>query len=129
MNLTVLTPSRTLVDQPVARVSVEAPNGAFSLLPRHVDFVTAVVPGLLAFTTTDGEEIFVAVDEGILVKQGEAVTVSTRDAAVGEALDRLEATVDRHFRKRDAEAEKVQQVMNKIQAGFARRFLDIQRPI
>ena len=127
MNLTILIPSTTLVDRQVAKVTAEAPNGLFCLLPRHVDFVTALVPGLLVFTTEEGEEVFVAVDEGILVKQSDTVYVSTRNAVAGEALDRLEATVARQFRRRSREAEKTLQAMNKIEAGFVRRFLDIQR--
>jgi len=126
MNLTVLIPSETLVDRPVAKVVAEAPNGFFCLLPRHVDFATAIVPGLLAYTTDTGEEIFLAVDEGILIKQADRVWVSTRNAVAGEDLDRLEEAVTQQFRQRDAEEEKAQQAMNKIQAGFVRRFLSIQ---
>jgi len=126
MNLTVLIPSETLVDRPVAKVVAEAPNGFFCLLPRHVDFATAIVPGLLAYTTDTGEEIFLAVDAGILIKQADRVWVSTRNAVAGEDLDRLEEAVAQQFRQRDAEEEKAQQAMNKIQAGFVRRFLSIQ---
>lgn len=127
MNLTILIPSTTLIDRRVAKITAEAPNGHFCLLPRHVDFVTALVPGLLVFTTEEGEEVFVAVDEGILVKQANTVYVSTRNAVAGEALEHLEATVARQFLRRDAEAERTVQAMNKIEAGFVRRFLDIQR--
>jgi F-type H+-transporting ATPase subunit epsilon len=126
MNLTVLIPSETLVDRPVAKVVAEAPNGFFCLLPRHVDFATAIVPGLLAYMTDTGEEIFLAVDAGILIKQADRVWVSTRNAVAGEDLDRLEEAVTQQFRQRDAEEEKAQQAMNKIQAGFVRRFLSIQ---
>jgi F-type H+-transporting ATPase subunit epsilon len=126
MNLMVLIPSETLVDRPVAKVVAEAPNGFFCLLPRHVDFATAIVPGLLAYMTETGEEIFLAVDAGILIKQADRVWVSTRNAVAGEDLDRLEEAVTQQFRQRDAEEEKAQQAMNKIQAGFVRRFLSIQ---
>jgi len=126
MNLTVLIPSETLVDRPVAKVVAEAPNGFFCLLPRHVDFATAIVPGLLAYTTDTGEEIFWAVDDGILIKQADRIWVSTRNAVAGEDLDHLEEAVTQQFRQRDAEEEKAQQAMNKIQAGFVRRFLSIQ---
>ena len=127
MKLTILTPAATLLERQVAKVTAEAPNGFFCLLPRHVDFVTAIVPGVLSFTTEETtEEVFVAVDEGVLVKQGADVTVSTRNAATGEALERLEERVARQFRRRDAEAQKALQALNKIEAGFVRCFLDIQ---
>jgi F-type H+-transporting ATPase subunit epsilon len=127
MKLTILLPKETLVDREVSKVIAEAPNGFFCLLPRHVDFATAIVPGILSFTTPDGEEVFVAVDEGVLVKQSTAVLVSTLDAAMGEALGRLEETVAQNFQKRDEQEEKALQAMSRIEAGFVRRFLDIQQ--
>lgn len=127
MKLTILLPKGTLVDREVSKVIAEAPNGFFCLLPRHVDFATAIVPGILSFTTPDGEEVFVAVDEGVLVKQSTAVLVSALDAAMGEALGRLEETVAQNFQKRDEQEEKALQAMNRIEAGFVRRFLDIQQ--
>jgi F-type H+-transporting ATPase subunit epsilon len=127
MKLTILLPKETLVDREVSKVIAEAPNGFFCLLPRHVDFATAIVPGILSFTIPDGEEVFVAVDEGVLVKQSTAVLVSTLDAAMGEALGRLEETVAQNFQKRDEQEEKALQAMSRIEAGFVRRFLDIQQ--
>jgi len=127
MNLTILLPEETLMDRKVSKIVAEAPNGFFCLLPRHVDFATAIVPGILSFTTQDGEEVFLAVDEGVLVKQSTAVLVSILNAAMGEALGRLEETVAQNFQKRDEQEEKALQAMRKIEAGFVRRFLDIQQ--
>jgi len=127
MKLAILLPSRTVVDREVAKVTAEAPNGFFCLLPRHVDFTTAIVPGIVAFTTPEGEEIFVAVDEGILVKQSATVRISTRNAVMGEALGRLNERVSQQFKNRDERQKRAFRAMNRIQAGFVRRFLDIQQ--
>jgi F-type H+-transporting ATPase subunit epsilon len=127
MNLAILLPTETLVDREVAKVVAKAPNGFFCLLPRHVDFITALVPGILTFTTPEGGEVFVAVDEGILLKQAAHVWVSTRNAAMGSALGGLREAVSQFLQKRDAHEEKAVQAMNRIEAGFVRRFLDIQR--
>jgi F-type H+-transporting ATPase subunit epsilon len=127
MKLKVLLPTATLVDREADRVVAEAADGSFCLLPRHVDFVAAIVPGILSFTPTDGGEIFVAVDEGILVKQGESVLVSIRNGAVGDELGRLEEVVAQQFRHRDQREKNAQRAMSRIEAGFVRRFLDIQR--
>ena len=74
MNLKVLTPIAVLIDRPVTKVIAEAENGHFCLLPNHVDLVASLVPGILSFTTDANDEIFVAVDEGILVKCGADTT-------------------------------------------------------
>ena len=49
MNLKVLLPTRVLIEEEVAKVTAEAENGSFTLLPRHIDFVTFLPPGLLSY--------------------------------------------------------------------------------
>lgn len=54
----------------------EAENGSFGLLPRHIDVVTALVPGILAYVDGNGRQHLVGIDEGILVKCGDEVRVA-----------------------------------------------------
>ena len=83
MRLKILVPSETRIDREVTKVSAEAENGAFTLLPRHVDFATALAPGILSFEDLHGQEHFFAVDRGILVKRGPEVLVSVVKAFEG----------------------------------------------
>jgi F-type H+-transporting ATPase subunit epsilon len=66
MRLKVFLPTDILLDTEVTKVIAEAENGTFCLLPRHVDFVAALVPGLLLFVPRSGPEEYLAVDEGTL---------------------------------------------------------------
>ena len=85
MNLKVLTPVETVCDEEVRSVVAEGKDGSFCLKPRHVDFVSALVPGLLSFLhADDGREEFLAVDRGILTKEGPEVLVSVRSAEPGD---------------------------------------------
>ena len=93
----VVLPSGVLLEQEAVKVVAEAQNGSFGLLPNHVDFVAALVPGILALTAPGGGETFLAVDEGILVKCGAEVLVSTRNAVVGP-LGELRQAVREQFR-------------------------------
>lgn len=97
MNLKILLPSHILVDQPVTKVIAEAINGSFCLLPRHIDFVAALVPGIFSFTTPEGTEEMFAMDEGILIKCGPEVLVSARNAVRGPDLGSLKKTVEESF--------------------------------
>ncbi len=45
MKLKVLLPTEIFINEEVEKVVAEADNGYFCLLPRHVDFVSALVPG------------------------------------------------------------------------------------
>ena len=125
MRLKLLLPSEILLDQEVVKVTAEAEDGFFSLLPRHVDFVSALVPGLLAYETADNQEHFVAIDEGLLVKVGDEVLVSTRNAAKGADLGQLERQVREQFQSLDERERSARSAMARIEADFVRRFLEL----
>ena len=126
MNLKVLLPTGVLIEEEVTKVIAEAPNGFFCLLPKHVDFAAAIVPGILSFETAGGREEFLAVDEGILIKCGQEVLVSTRNAVRGPDLGQLRRTVEERFKVLDDREKTARSAMVKIEAGFVRRFLEIQ---
>lgn len=126
MKLKVLLPDRVLVDEDAAKVVAEAENGSFCLLPRHVDFVAALAPGILSFVDERGREAFLALDEGVLVKQGHEVLVSTRRGVRGEQLGELRRLVEQQFQEMDEYEVKARSAMAKIEAGFVRRFLELQ---
>jgi F-type H+-transporting ATPase subunit epsilon len=126
MKLRVLLPTEVLIEEEVTKVIAEAHNGFFCLLPKHVDFIAALVPGILSFETTGGREEFLAVDEGILIKCGQEVTVSTRNAMRGPDLGRLKNTVVEKFGALDEQEKTARSAMARIEASFVRRFLEIQ---
>lgn len=124
MKLKVLLPTEVLLDQAIAKVTAEAENGAFCLLPQHIDFVTALVPGILSFEAAEtGEEVFLAVDEGILLKCGAEVLVSTRAAVCGTDLDTLQQTVETEYRILDEEQKKARSALARLEAAFVRQFV------
>jgi F-type H+-transporting ATPase subunit epsilon len=126
MNLKVMLPAEVLVDEEVIKVIAEAQNGSFCLLPKHIDFVAGLVPGLLSYVTSRGREIFLAIDEGILVKCGKEVLVSTRNAVRGPDLGQLKRTIKEQFKILDEREKKTRSAMAKIEASFVRRFLELR---
>ncbi|MDD3293846.1 MAG: F0F1 ATP synthase subunit epsilon [Geobacteraceae bacterium] len=123
MRLIIMLPTGTLVDQEVAKVTAEAENGSFCLLPRHIDFLTALSPGLLSFETEAGDEEFLAVDEGILVKCGSEVKVSTRNAVHGVPLGQLRQAVKERFQALDERERQAREVLAKMEADVVVRFI------
>ena len=122
MRLKVLLPSKILIDQEVTKVVAEAEDGSFGLLPRHIDFVAALSPGILSFESEQGEE-FLAIDEGILVKCATEVLVSTRKAVRSKDLGRLLKTVEEEFKVLDDGERKTRSILAKLEADFTKRFL------
>jgi F-type H+-transporting ATPase subunit epsilon len=126
LRLQVLLPTEILVDEQVSKVIAEAENGSFCLLPRHIDFVAALVPGVLCFTKHEGEEEFAAIDEGVLVKCGHEVFVSTLNGARGTDLDRLRALVEERFLELDEHERKARTALARLEAGALRGFRELQ---
>ncbi len=122
MKLKVLLPAEVLLDEEVEKVTAEAENGFFTLLPRHVDFVAALVPGIFSYQTTAGAEHFLALDEGILVKQGDQVYVSAARAMPGDNLDQLQDTVENELKVLNENEKKARTVMSRLEADTLRRF-------
>ncbi|MGK7874100.1 MAG: F0F1 ATP synthase subunit epsilon [Xenococcaceae cyanobacterium] len=125
MRLKVLLPNEVLVDQPVTKVIAEAENGSFCLLPHHIDFVAALVPGILSFEFEGGQEAFLAVDEGTLVKCGTQLLVSTRNAVRGADLETLKETVEQQFRVLDEREKLTRSALAKFEASIMRRFKEL----
>ncbi|REJ65761.1 MAG: F0F1 ATP synthase subunit epsilon [Planctomycetota bacterium] len=128
MNLKVLLPNEVFMDREVTKVTAEAQNGYFCLLPRHVDFVAALVPGLLSFEDEDGREHFLAIDEGALVKCGPEVLVSTRSAAADGDLGQLRHVVEEQFEVLDERERLARSATARLEAGLVRRFMEFDKP-
>ncbi|NIM50501.1 MAG: F0F1 ATP synthase subunit epsilon [Armatimonadetes bacterium] len=127
MRLRVLLPTKVLIDEPARKVVAEAANGSFGLLPRHVDFVAPLVAGLLSFEADDGTERFLAVDQGILVKNGPEVVVSTRRAVCGGDLGELRETIEREFLSLEEREKLTRSALARLESDIVRRFMELGR--
>lgn len=127
MNLKILLPFQIFAEKTgVARIVAETSEGSFGLLPRRLDCVAALVPGILIYETETDGEVGVAVDEGVLVKTGPDVLVSVRRAMGGTDLGKLRAAVDKEFLTLDEHETRVRMVMTKLESGFLHRFATFQ---
>ncbi|UCH25930.1 MAG: F0F1 ATP synthase subunit epsilon [Trueperaceae bacterium] len=124
MRLKVLTPFDILVEEEVTKVIAEAKNGSFCLLPRHIDTATVLVPSLLSYVTWAGDEVFLAVDEGVLIKRGDEVTVSCRHVIAGADLGRLKQAAASQIMSLDQREKKARSTLAKLEADFIRRFVE-----
>ena len=89
---------------------------------------TALVPGILSYETAPGKEAFLAVNGGILVKQGEQVFIATRTAVRGE-LGALREAIERFVNKVDEMEKKTQSAVARLEADFIRRFMEFGKGV
>ncbi|MDX1607021.1 MAG: F0F1 ATP synthase subunit epsilon [Candidatus Competibacterales bacterium] len=126
MRLLLLRPGETLIDTGIVKLVAEDLDGAFCLLPRHRDWVAALVPGILLYTDADGREQPVAVAGGTLVKCGEQVRVAVRDAVCGTDLASLRATVEHDYRRLDEQERQVRRALAGLEASALRRYAGLR---
>jgi F-type H+-transporting ATPase subunit epsilon len=128
MNLKILLPFQVFAEKTgVSRVVAENGEGSFGLLPHRLDCVAAIVPGILVYQVEGESEVYVAVDEGVLVKTGMDVLVSVRHAIGGTDLGQLHAAVDQEFLKLDERERSVRSVMAAMESDFIRRLAEFHR--
>ena len=123
MNFKTLLPFGVLLDETdVLRIVAETTEGLFGILPHRLDCAATLVPGILIYETVSGDEVFVAVDEGTLVKTGPNVLVSVRRAFIGSDLHELKNRIKTEFLEMDDHERDVRQVMAKLEVGILKRF-------
>jgi F-type H+-transporting ATPase subunit epsilon len=127
MTLKVLLPFQIFAEiSGVSRIVAETHEGSFGLLPHRLDCVAALAPGILVYETESDGEVFVAVDEGVLVKVGPNVLVSVRRALDGADLGQLRDVVEQEFLTLDERERSMRSVLAKLEAGFLRRLASFQ---
>jgi F-type H+-transporting ATPase subunit epsilon len=122
VKLKILLPDRIFAQHhDVSNIAMRTSAGSFGLLPRRLDCVAALVPGILVYdrpsTTT-----YVAVDQGVMVKAGPEVLVSVRRAVAGSKLSDLQETVQRSFSQIDAGEHDLRVAIAKMEAALVGQF-------
>ena len=127
MKLTVMLPTEVLLTAEVSKIIAEAPNGQFCLLPRHIDLVSVLVPGLLTYVAAEtSAEVYLGVAEGLLVKCGPEVLVATTNAVRGPQLGQLRQVVTSQFKTFSDREKQARSALAHLEANFIRRFLQMQ---
>jgi F-type H+-transporting ATPase subunit epsilon len=128
MKLKILLPFQVFAQiDDVTRIVVETKEGSYGLLPQRLDCVAALSAGILTYESASQGEVYLAVDEGIMVKTGNEVRVSVRNAIGGMSLGQLRAAVAQQFVNLDEGEKQVRAVLTKLESGFVRRFAEFHR--
>jgi F-type H+-transporting ATPase subunit epsilon len=125
MTLKVLLPFQVFAEKTnVSRIVGETREGSFGILPRRLDCVAALAPGILIYENEIEGEVYLAVDEGVLIKTGLDVLVSVRNAIAGTDLGKLRDSVEREFLNLDKREQSVRSALAKMESGFIRRLAE-----
>ena len=127
MNLKILLPFEIFAEKTdVSRIVAETREGLFGILPHRLDCVAALAPGILTYETKEDGAVYLAIDEGVLVKAGADVLVSVRHAIGGTDLGQLHEAVKREFLTLDQSERNVRAAIAKMESGLIGRFVEFQ---
>ena len=127
MHLRILLPSEVFADKPdVVRITANTSAGSLGLLEHRLDCVAALVPGIMTYETKQDGVVYLALDEGVIVKTGADVLVSVRQAIGGEDLGKLRDAVKSTFLALDKEERSVREAVAKMEGGFIGRFAEFE---
>jgi F-type H+-transporting ATPase subunit epsilon len=127
MKLKVWIPTEVIFEQEVTKIKAEGENGWFGILPRHVDFVTSLIPGVLSFELPERQTEYLAIDHGILVKCGPEVSVSTRNAVRGADLGTLKEAVAKQFSALHEKELAAREFEAKLEADLVRQLIQTEK--
>ena len=127
MNLKVLLPYGVFLEKAdVSRIVAETSDGSFGILPNRLDCVAALTPGILTYATQQEGTVYLAVDEGVLVKAGANVSVSVRRAIGGTGLAELHDAVKHEFLVLNKQEQDVRAAVAKMESGLVGRLAEFQ---
>ena len=129
INLKVLVPFQIFADEKgVKRIVAQTLQGMplGSCRTDSTASAVALAPGILTYETEERGEVYLAVDQGVLVKAGKDVLVSVRKAIGGTDLDKLHEAVKQEFLSVGEQEKSVRVALAKMESGFIHRFMDFQ---
>jgi len=111
----------------VLKVVADTNVGSVGILPHRLDCVAALTPGILFYQSESEGDVYIAVDQGILVKVGLTVLISVSNAIAGQDLNQLKQAVESQFLNLNQQEKNVRSLMAKLESGLISRLAGLQR--
>lgn len=111
----------------IVKVVADTNVGSLGILPHRLDCVAALTPGILFYESKSDGDVYIAVDQGILVKVGLTVLISVSNAIAGKDLEQLRQAVESQFLNLNQQEKNVRSLMAKLEIGLISRLAGLQR--
>lgn len=124
MRLKFILPYKTILDKEVKKITAPGSNGDFQILPKHIDGTWTLRAGILNITVD--EDHYYAINQGVIVKQGNVVYLSTMQAIAGESLKELSNTVQDTIKVLNDKERKAREVLIRLEMETIKKFTEIE---
>lgn len=91
LQFVLVTPEKTLIDEPVSSIQFPLFDGQIGILPGRAPMVGRLGTGELSFTTQAGDKKSFFIDSGFVQIKGSVVSLLTNEAVPPEQLDSSKA--------------------------------------
>lgn len=126
MQLILTTPQGIILQQNIRKITLETLDGYYTLLPRHVDFVSAVIPSIVSYLPEQENEKYAACHQGIVVKKGDKITLSVQGAVLSETLPELQERIKTEFKQNEEQRKQLNTAMARLELGLVRGFQQLK---
>lgn len=126
MRLKIMLPYKTVIDRTVYKITAPGSEGVFQVLPKHIDGTWILKAGVLiiCLDVSEKKELYFAISQGVLVKEGSRVYLSCFQAIEGDSLETLTNTVRKDLEVFDESERKAKQALLKLETDTVKRFMD-----
>jgi len=124
--LNVITPLK-IFERDIKYIRLKDETGFFGIMKNHTDFLTVLVPSLGYYTDTNGSEVFLAVDGGILSVRGGVVTLASREVFESKDAEKLSEFIENTILKRDRTEMAFLEMLKGIEKTFIEKSIEFER--
>lgn len=125
MEIKLIIPYKTILEKQVAKITAPGSNGNFQILPKHIDATWTLRTGILTINTHEDKDIYFAISQGVVVKEGNKVFISTFQAIAGESLEEISNMVEESLRILDEQEKKAREVLIRLETDTIKRFIEL----
>ncbi|MBN1640959.1 MAG: hypothetical protein JXA09_06965 [Anaerolineae bacterium] len=130
IRLLVVTPDDVIIDQHVASVRFQQPDGWQGILAHHAPYVTQLVSGVLMYRLAAGDAPqYIALFGGTLEVMDNMIVVLTAAAEHGNSLDELRAEIAARQAAADQVAMEAHIEFTKVRTALLRALTDLPPPM
>jgi len=114
-------------EREVQYIRLKDDTGYLGLMKGHTGLLTTLVPSLVYFTDRDGEEVFMAVNGGVLSIREGAVTLTAREVYEGKDAEQLSETIRGVIREKDTAEKTFESMLEGLERSFIEKTLELER--
>ena len=127
MDLQIITPAEIILSCPIQKITIEGIDGFRTLLPKHMDFITALKAGIMTYVTLNNQTQYVACHQGLCVKNGNTVSISTPWAITSDNVSTLKQHIKQAFQAMEQERKEVGVSMARLEIGLTKGLMQLRR--